>query len=287
MLRVRVRRNLKTVWKKHRKSRASGTRSAGAVRLLWWNVSHGCNDMHRAARRILPCQASAPCRWTQTIHSGEVRARWWQVLEWRRKISRLERSIFHSRIVFWLIGNQLHRAAKFLEDAGNIVLERMRDAVERHDNVKVNTAFNEFTANDKCAIKSINSKIYWYTDLREWYEQRVIEPTLASLEEWALSRILNLIVNMNKLNPMHAGCHRIAARNYAEEGDNQYEIHGQCVLHMIGDRRFVSRKKNVIRNLSHPHYTSVLVDIKFPMNLQNILKFERLNVMSINVQHRE
>ncbi|KYN11359.1 hypothetical protein ALC57_16488 [Trachymyrmex cornetzi] len=43
--------------------------------------------------------------------------------------------------------------------------------------------------------------------MREWYMTRVIEPTLASLEEfqerdsgWALSRILNLVVNVNKLN---------------------------------------------------------------------------------------
>ena len=93
-----------------------------------------------------------------------------------------------------------------------------RDAVERHGSVKVNTAFNgEFATKDKRAHKSIitkNNEIYRYTDLREWYEQRVIEPILASLEEfqerdsgWALSRILNLIVNVNKHNPMHAGCH--------------------------------------------------------------------------------
>jgi len=42
----------------------------------------------------------------------------------------------------------------------------------------------------------------------------VIEPTLASLEEfqerdsgWALSRILNLTVNIYKYNPLHAGCY--------------------------------------------------------------------------------
>ncbi|KYN30083.1 hypothetical protein ALC57_00460 [Trachymyrmex cornetzi] len=52
---------------------------------------------------------------------------------------------------------------QFLEDAGNVVLERVRD-VERHDNVKVNTAFNgEFATKDKRANKSIitkNSEIY-------------------------------------------------------------------------------------------------------------------------------
>ncbi|KYN15262.1 hypothetical protein ALC57_12517 [Trachymyrmex cornetzi] len=107
---------------------------------------------------------------------------------------------------------------RFLEDAGDIVKERVRDAVERHGRVKVNTAFNgEVATKDKRANKSIitkNSEIYRCTDMREWYVTRVIEPTLASLEEfqecdsgWALSRILNLVVNVNKLNPMHAGCH--------------------------------------------------------------------------------
>ncbi|KYQ52279.1 hypothetical protein ALC60_08604 [Trachymyrmex zeteki] len=45
---------------------------------------------------------------------------------------------------------------RFLEDAREIVLEQVRDAMERHDSVKVNTAFNgEFVANDKRATKSI------------------------------------------------------------------------------------------------------------------------------------
>jgi len=87
---------------------------------------------------------------------------------------------------------------RFLQDAREIVLERVRDAVKRHGSAKVNTAFNgEFMTNIKRDIKSINTKnreIYRYTDLHEWYEQHIIEPTLTSLEEfqerdsgWALS----------------------------------------------------------------------------------------------------
>ncbi|KYN14479.1 hypothetical protein ALC57_13320 [Trachymyrmex cornetzi] len=55
------------------------------------------------------------------------------------------------------------------KDAREIVLGQVRDAVERHGSVKVNTAFNgEFATKDKRAIKSINTKnieIYRYTDL--------------------------------------------------------------------------------------------------------------------------
>ncbi|KYN14583.1 hypothetical protein ALC57_13217, partial [Trachymyrmex cornetzi] len=61
---------------------------------------------------------------------------------------------------------------QFLEDTGNIVFGRVRDAVERHDSVKVNTAFNgEFATKDKRANKSIitkNIEIYRCTDICEW-----------------------------------------------------------------------------------------------------------------------
>ena len=77
---------------------------------------------------------------------------------------------------------------RFLENADSVVLEHVRDAVERHSSVKMSTAFNgEFATKDKRANKSIiskNSEIYQYTDLREWYEQHIIEPTLTSLEEF-------------------------------------------------------------------------------------------------------
>ena len=57
-------------------------------------------------------------------------------------------------------------------------------------------------------------ELFQTSNLREWYEQHVIESTLASLEEFqerdsgrALSRILNLTLNINKCNPMRAECH--------------------------------------------------------------------------------
>jgi len=69
---------------------------------------------------------------------------------------------------------------------------------------------------DKRANKSINTKNneLFNSDLQEWYTSCIVEPILAPLEEfqecdsgWTLSRILNLTVNINKYNPLHAGCH--------------------------------------------------------------------------------
>jgi len=106
---------------------------------------------------------------------------------------------------------------QFLEDAREIVLEWVRSVMQEHDNIKINTMFNgKFVAGDKCANKSItkNYELFRSSDLQEWYQSRVVEPTLTSLEEfqehdsgWALSRILNLIINVNKYNPLHAGCY--------------------------------------------------------------------------------
>jgi len=89
---------------------------------------------------------------------------------------------------------------QFLDDAKDIVLEHVENLIKKHSYVKVNTIFNgEFVTGDKRANKSVstrNYKLFRTSDLREWYERRVIEPTLSSLEEfqerdsgWALSRI--------------------------------------------------------------------------------------------------
>ncbi|KYQ46793.1 hypothetical protein ALC60_14196 [Trachymyrmex zeteki] len=102
---------------------------------------------------------------------------------------------------------------QFLEEASEIVLERVRD-----NNIKLNTVFNgEFVSSDKRANKNVstrNYELFQTFDLEEWYASRVIEPILTSLEEfqerdsgWTLSRILNLIFNVNKYNPLHAGCY--------------------------------------------------------------------------------
>jgi len=85
------------------------------------------------------------------------------------------------------------------------VLERVRIVLTKYDNIKINTVFNgEFVAGDKHANKSItrNYELFRSSDLQEWYESRVVEPTLTLLEEfqerdsgWALSRIINLLIN--------------------------------------------------------------------------------------------
>ena len=186
---------------------------------------------------------------------------------------------------------------RFLKDASNVVLEQVQDAIKKYSCVKVNTVFNgEFVAGEKCATKSINTRnceLFQTSNLQEWYERRVIAPTLASLEEfqerdsgWALSRILNLIINVNKYNLMRAGCRMDMPREIklkravinVESTDNAcFAWSVVAALHPA--------ERHVERKSSYPHYTTVLnlKDIDFPITLKQIKKFEQLNNISINV----
>ena len=125
---------------------------------------------------------------------------------------------FASRILTGAVINSKHiEPRQFLEDARDIVLDRVHNVMKKHDNIKLNTVFNgEFVAGDKRANKSINTRnfeLFHSSNLREWYERHVTKFILASLDEfqerdsgWALSRIFNLTININKYNPLHAGC---------------------------------------------------------------------------------
>jgi len=67
------------------------------------------------------------------------------------------------------------------------VLEHVLNIMKKFDNVKINTVFNEFVADDKRANKNIVTKryeLFHSTDLQEWYELHVVKPILASLEEF-------------------------------------------------------------------------------------------------------
>jgi len=205
---------------------------------------------------------------------------------------------FESRIMTGTVINFKHiEPHQFLEDASKIVFERVRSVMQEHDNIKINTVFNgEFVAGDKRANKSIatrNYELFQTSDLQEWYESRVIEPTLTSLEEfqdrdsgWALSRILNLIVNMNKYNPLHAGCHIELSREIKLKKAvvNVQSVDNACFAWSVVAALYPT-KNHVDRNSSYPHYATVLnlQDIQFLMTLKDITKFERLNNVSINI----
>ncbi|XP_071644513.1 uncharacterized protein [Temnothorax longispinosus] len=166
-----------------------------------------------------------------------------------------------------------------------------------HGCLKVNVIFNgEFVADVKTDVKSIatrNEQLLPGSDLGEWYDRHVRDAILTRLDEfqerdsgWALSRILNLIVNVNKCNPMRVGCWmkiplgirlKKAVVNVLSEND-------ACFARAVVAALYPA-KRNAERRGSYPDYATVLnLDgIDFPIDLKKIGKFERQNDVSINV----
>jgi len=96
---------------------------------------------------------------------------------------------FESRILTGAVINFKHIEPRhFLEDASEIVLQRVRNVIQRYNNIKINTVFHgEFVAGDKRANKSVstkNYKLFRLSNLQEWYESCVIEPILISLKKF-------------------------------------------------------------------------------------------------------
>ncbi|XP_076638299.1 uncharacterized protein LOC143350233 [Colletes latitarsis] len=205
---------------------------------------------------------------------------------------------FVNRILTGAVINSNHiEPRNFLEDARDIVVDHVRNIVLKHDSVKINAILNgEFVAGNKCANKSVNTKnceLFRLSDLREWYDLRVIEPILASLDEfqerdsgWALSRILNLIVNVNKYMPMHAGCVIQLPREIRLKKAviNVCSTDNACFAWSVVAALYPA-ESHVSLASSYPHYTTVLniQDIEFPMTLNQIKKFVHINNISINV----
>lgn len=206
---------------------------------------------------------------------------------------------FKSRVLTGAVINVNYIEPKrFLEDAKDIVLARVRENLERHSCLKVNTVFNgEFIdANSTIAAKSIatrNHPLFALSDLEEWYDKNVIEKTLADLEEfqernsgWALRRIFDITVNLNKFNPMRAGCWTEIPESIRAKGAIiNVKSHDNACFAWAVNAGLYSPAHSAHRCSSYPHYSTRLNfdGIEFPVSLKQIAKFERQNDISINV----
>ncbi|XP_071652189.1 uncharacterized protein [Temnothorax longispinosus] len=205
---------------------------------------------------------------------------------------------FQRRVLTGAVTNSTYiEPARFLDDAKGTVLEKVRDNMTGHGCLKVNVIFNgEFVADVKSDVKSIatrNEQLLPGSDLGEWYDRHVCDAILTRLDDfqerdsgWVLSRILNLIVNVNKCNPMRVGCWiklplgirlKKAVVNVRSEND-------ACFARAVVAALYPA-KHNAERCGSYPDYATVLnLDgIAFPIDLKKMGKFERQNDVSINV----
>jgi len=137
---IRMRRNLKTVKKKWKITSGMKREQCGQV---WWNVSRGYNDASSGSKNCAKCPslavgykqsamakiarlAGVKSQLRRFVHVDWVR-------EWQRKISCLARDqrVRESIMTSAVINADYIESQRFLEDAGNVVLERVRDIVER------------------------------------------------------------------------------------------------------------------------------------------------------------
>ncbi|XP_076667934.1 uncharacterized protein LOC143368761 [Andrena cerasifolii] len=197
------------------------------------------------------------------------------------KILHLHSIYDHGKIRAMLNSNYIE-PRNFVQNAAIIVLEHVRATLKKQRNLKVNTVFNgEFV-----------TELFSTSDLQEWYQRCVIEPTLASLEEFqerdrgsALTRILNLTVNVNKYNPLRARCHiKLPRKLSLKKATISVQSPDNACFAWAVVSAFHPAERNTDRPSSYPDYAFVLnlQGIEFPRSLEQIEKFERQNEISIN-----
>lgn len=220
---------------------------------------------------------------------------------------------FKNRIITGIIINLQHiDPSIFLSDAKNVVIENVLSYVKQHKCIKVNTVFNaEFTIKQglneesKREIKSFKTRNEVLLDdnssaeiFDNWYVNNISKPILTSLEEfqerdsgWALSKIINLIININKCYLLNAGKGRgncniplaIRKRKATVSIDTD-ENENDCFAWAITSALYpASHHSN--RKKSYPHYKDVLnlTNITFPVTIKHIPSFEKNNNLSINL----
>lgn len=127
------------------------------------------------------------------------------------------KSAFESRIRTGVIVNLTYKDPKtFLQDSYKLFHRRINNLLKKESALKINAVFcGEFKImkQDKelVELKYLNTKndiIYGDTDLKQWFEENIVEKILRNLDEfqerdsgWALSSVINLTININKYSP--------------------------------------------------------------------------------------
>lgn len=229
---------------------------------------------------------------------GSVSPSWKSRVEWKDL-----KSAFERRIRSGLIINLQHKdVLRFLRDAQKLFHRRIKNALKRHENVKVNVNLCcrfAITKNDEIVeelkfFTTKNESILVSTNLSEWFHDNVEEKLLEKIEDfqekdsgWTLREILNLQVNINKYEPLQGGStytplpEWIQAKKAVVNVNNNDDL---CFLWSI-IAAIAPVTSHSTRVTSYPHPSTVLKfdGIKFPFQLKDVKKFERMNNLRINI----
>nr|WP_253308703.1 DNA polymerase [Rickettsia endosymbiont of Ceutorhynchus assimilis] len=215
-------------------------------------------------------------------------------------------SAFSSRIRTGVISNLKHKEPQaFLMDCGRLFKRRIYNALKKDNALKVNATFcGEFTIvkggrvlEEYKYFTTSNSPIYKETELDQWFDENVTEPIMIELEEfqerdsgWALKKIVNLGININKFTPQLGSSYieLPPSIKHKKACINVQNNDARCFAWTVVSALFPA-EKDPQRLSKYPDFREVLKleGIQFPMTLKQIPNFEKQNSLSVNVYKLE
>lgn len=213
-------------------------------------------------------------------------------------------SAFKGRIRTGTVVNLIHKDLKsFLHDSKITISKRLTNGVKKKGNMKVNVVLAcKFTTMKNSEIieetkffNTRNEVIMQSTDINQWFDENVTDRLLVKVEEfeqrdsgWTMHEIVNLVVNINKYEPLRGGlCTWVTLPQDIQKKKAVVNIKNNdefCFLWSVTAALYPADNHGD-RCSSYPKYSSVLKydGIDFPIALKDISKFEKMNNLKINV----
>nr|CAI5820299.1 unnamed protein product [Callosobruchus analis] len=186
-------------------------------------------------------------------------------------------------------------------DSKAIFERRIQSVIKKNSAVKVNVAFcGEFVISkaDKVITEfkyftTSNSPIYQDTNIREWFDSKVMHPIMKQLQEfqekdsgWALKRVVNLGVNINLFNPMRGSSYiRLPPQIRNKKACVNVKNDDQACFAWAVVSSLYPAEQSSDRISMYPPYSTILnlKGIQFPMTIHQIKTFENQNDISVNI----
>ena len=184
-----------------------------------------------------------------------------------------------------------------------MIVQRIKNIFKKVGNLKVNVAFaakfkilvNGEMVGEIKFINTENDKVLPSIDIYAWYNEKVLVQILVKVEDlqetdsgWSLSEIINLMVNFNKYLPINSGISTfIDLPKYIKDKKVVVNIQNNvfyCFLWSV-IAALHPAKNHICETPSYPHFNSELKHdgIQFPITLEDIPKFEKMNELCISV----
>ena len=212
-------------------------------------------------------------------------------------------SAFKNRIKTGVISNIKHLDFEtFMNDSKVLFEEQIKKVLIDVNSIKVNTMITakyiikKADVEDKVDDKHFNTKnipIFQTTNLSDVFEENIRRPLDNKMSEfqehgsgWSLQCILQLVININKFNPMRVGSYIelpkvIKDKKACINVKNDDEL---CFKWAVLAGLYKGFKNPQNKFHYKPFENSLNFDgIKFPVSLKDVAKFERQNDVSVNV----